>query len=451
MSKIAFKPIPWPVFFGVGAFLLLVHAAWYLGVWPGPIGEDGYSVIANIERGVPKYSGKEAGWLLYVLVTYGATWRLEAVVIPLILLQIAIFTRILSWAYAQGYRKTALFFLVWIACAPHVMNFEVSLYPDAVFSLAFIGVLFEVWVGLKEGRANPYGAWAIACMLPVAAFFKANGILIFAPVLYLAYRWQGRWRWFLVAACVFWGALVQVGSKVHDLGNGHGALKPLVLFETVNFMQSKPMGLWENRQMVTERTQQIIYKYISQQDIDSLYDRDYWDTLWHQNRDRVRFWQMTAEDRRALRYDFFTYNLWRNLPAFLSSRVNVFLASAFAQGGIVRPDNAMHYINRLQTVSERNFFELEVLPDFVDKAFHLSYDWRFLWWTPFLGVFLIVVCAWTAMRQRAWDDVVVTWTLLAQLGGIFVFSIAAEYRYLLLIFYSPLLLVPLWYLQKRQG
>lgn len=33
-------------------------------------------------------------------------------------------------------------------------------------------------------------------------------------------------------------------------------------------------------------------------------------------------------------------------------------------------------------------------------------------------------------------------TLFIQLAGIFLMSIAAEYRYLLMFFYSPLLLVP---------
>ena len=34
-------------------------------------------------------------------------------------------------------------------------------------------------------------------------------------------------------------------------------------------------------------------------------------------------------------------------------------------------------------------------------------------------------------------------TLLVQLLGVFLFSIAAEYRYLLIFFYAPLLLLPM--------
>ena len=107
---------------------------------------------------------------------------------------------------------------------------------------------------------------------------------------------------------VWWG----IGTICHqrfDLGEGQPALKPLVLFETTNFMQSRPMNLWETRHMVTDRTREIMYRHISQDAIDELYDRDYWDTLWHANQDRVRFHGMSDKDWRYLRKDFFKYNL----------------------------------------------------------------------------------------------------------------------------------------------
>ncbi|WP_147473469.1 hypothetical protein [Allofranklinella schreckenbergeri] len=447
---VTFKSTTWPVFLGFSGILLLAYTSWYLGVWPGPVGEDGYALLANIDQGVPRFAGKEPAWILYALATYGTTGWMEMLVIPMILVQIAIFARILSWIYAQGYRKTALSFLLLIACTPHVLNFATGFYPDSVFSLAFVGILFEVWLGLKVRKISPGSALAIALLLPVAAFFKANGILIFVPVLYLACRLRGLWRWFLVLACIFWVLAVQLGGKLNDLGKGHGALKPLILFETVNFMQSRPMGLWENRHMVTDETKQVVYRYISQQSLDDLFDRDYWDTLWHQNHDRVKFRQMTREDRQVLRHEFFTYNLWRNLPVFFSSRVNIFLASALAQGGMVGPSNAKHYVEKINSASRYNFFELEAWPIWIDDVFQRSYNWRFLWWTPFFGVFLIFLCSWLAVRQKNWDDGLVAWAMLLQLGGIFMFSIAAEYRYMLLIFYSPLLLVPMWYLQKCQ-
>lgn len=434
----------------IGALILLAHIIWYLGVWPGPIGEDGYSLISNLDTGTPKYTGKEAAWLLYAMATYLPTWRVEAVIIPLLLLQVAILTRMLTWIAQQGYRKTALFFLITIACTPHVLNFNSSLYPDAVFSLTFIGVLFEVWLALRAKKISRFGLIAIGVMLPCAAFFKANGIIIFLPVFYLAYRLSGWTRWILVALCIFWVAVVQIGTKIYDLGRGHGAIMPLVIYETVNFMQTRPMNLYETRHMVTDETRRIMHQHISQQDIDTLFDRDYWDTLWHSNHDRVTFRHITAPDQRLLRKEFFTYNLWRNIPAFTASRVNIFLAAALAQGGMIWPSNAQHYLGKRlhRTPSAYNAWGLQWLPEAVDKIYFVSYNWRFILWAPFVGIFLIFACLTRAWQQRDADALCISATLLVQLGGIFIFSTAAEYRYLLPIFFSPLLLVPLYYQQK---
>ena len=441
-------PTRWPIFLGLACILLISHTAWYLGVWPGPMGQDGYSLIANINQGGAKYTEKDPGWLLYALATYGITNRLEGLVIPSILVHIAIFTRIIGWTYLQGYKKTAIFGLIFIASAPHILNFETSLYPDSLFSLAFIGVLFEIWICLKDGKLNPYSIIALTILTPAAAFFKGNGILIFAPLIYLALKLNKPSRLAIISMAIAWTFVIHVGGKINDLGKGHGALQPLILFETINFMQSKPMNLWETRHMVTDRTKEILYQYISQPDIDYLFDRDYWDTLWHQNQDRVKFRHMPKDDRRALRKEFFSYNVWRNIPAFTSSRVNIFLASAFAQGGMVGPGDAKHGLDKVETKSTHNTFNLEFLPAATVNLFDISYHLRFLLWSPLLGIFLIIYCLNKSIQQRNANDICITLTLFAQMAGIFTFSIAAEYRYMLILFYAPLILLPLLYSQK---
>ena len=433
---------------GLAGLLLLLHFAWYLGVWPGPMGQDGYSLIANINQGSPRYTGKEAAWLLYALLTYGTTHRVEALVIPSIFLHVLIFTRIISWTYAQGHRKSATFGLIFIALTPHVLNFETSLYPDSIFSLAFIGILFEIWISLKNRKLNAYSAISIITLLPIAAFFKGNGILIIIPTLYLASRLKGGQRWIVLITIIFWITVVQVGGKFLQLGKGHGALKPLILFETINFMQSRPMNLWENRHMVTDKTKTVIHQYISQENIDSLFDRDYWDTLWHQNHEQVKFRHMTKTDSRILKREFFKYNLWRNIPAFTSSRVNIFLASCFAQGGMVSPNDAQRGLQSVDTRSTFNVFNLKYLPQITNNLFERSYSLRFLLWSPLFGIYLIFRCTALAISQKNLDSLIITSTLISEMAGIFIFSIAAEYRYVLIIFFSPLLLLPLLSSQK---
>lgn len=437
------------IYTSILCLLLLTHFIWYIGAWPGPMGQDGYSLIANINEGAPKYTGKDPAWLLYALATYGLTNRLEAIVIPLIILHIILFTRIIGWFFLQGHRKTGFLLLTFIACTPHILNFETSIYQDSIFSLAFIGCLFEIWICLKSKRISKWSMILIAITFPIAAFFKSNGILIVAPLLYLAHRSKGSDRWIIIAIIILWSTVIQIGGKIHDLGKGHGALAPLILFETVNFMQTKPMNLWETRHMVTEKTKKIIHKYISQEDIDNLFDRDYWDTLWHLNQDRIKFREMTKEDRRILQNEFFTYNLWRNLPAFTSSRVNIFLAAAFAQGGIIAPDNAKNGLKLVETKSKYNPFGLISIPKAIKNLFDISYKLRFFLWTPLVGVILIIYCAKLAIHSKKTDEIIITTTMLLQLLGIFIFSIAAEYRYLLIIFFSPLVLLPVLFFMKK--
>jgi hypothetical protein len=414
------------------------------------MGQDGFSLIANINQGVPKYTGKDPAWLLYALATYGLTNRLEAIVIPSIILHVIIFTRMLSWIYFQGHKKTVFFCLVFISCTPHILNFETSLYPDSIFNLAFIGLLFEIWLSLKIKRPSTYSTISLLILFPIAAFFKGNGILILAPIFYLAYKLNKNDRRLLILMTIVWTLAIQIGGKVNDLGKGHGVFQPLILFETINFMQSKPMKLWETQHMVTDKTKKIIYQYISQENIDGLFDRDYWDTLWHQNPDKVKFRSMTKEDREDLQKEFFKYNLWRNIPAFTSSRVNIFLATAFAQGGMVGPSDAKNGLNNVSTKSKYNLFGFDYLGGVITNIFDESYGLRFILWSPLLGIFLIIRCSMLSIQQKNLDDIVIAATLAAEMMAIFAFSIAAEYRYMLIIFYSPLLLLPLLYSQKNR-
>ena len=424
-------------------FFFLVYGIWYSVFWPGPTGQDGYSLLMHINQGNPKWTGKEGAWLIYALLTYGTTGHVEAITIPLLLLHVLIFTRLILHLWNIGCKKIASASAIFIACTPHVLNAASSLYPDSIFSLAFIALLFEIWIALKNGltKAN---SLLIFILFPIASSFKANGIIVVLPMLYLAWELKPRsQKVFIILTMLVWGSIGAICHQVFDLGKGHPALKPLVLFETTNFMQSRPMGLWETRHMVTDRTKEIMYRHISQDAIDELYDRDYWDTLWHANQDRVRFRGMSKTDWRHLRTDFFTYNLWRNIPAFTASRVNIFLASALAQGGIVPPTAGKDVLAIVPTNSTYNPFQFDGLQNFLLQFFDFTYAWRFLFWSPFVGLVLLAMAAKKNASTHNTANRVILATLFIQLAGIFLMSIAAEYRYLLIFFYSPLLLVPI--------
>lgn len=414
------------------------------------MGADGYSLVFHINQGIPKGTGKDPAWLLYALGTYGVTHKIETAIIPLLIIQTLLFTRIIGYTYIRGNKRIAIFLLIFIACAPHAIHYASSLYADSIFCLAFIVILFELWLILKNERATPLNLAIIAILIPIAGFFKGNGIIVLAPIFYTAYYLKGWSRWFLIIMTAAWVLAIFQGGKIADAGKGHGALEPLILFETANFMQTRPMHLREYQHMVTDETKKIMHRYASQEDIDKYYDRDYWDTLWHQNQDHLKFYSMTKEDRLNLRKEFFTYNLWKNLPAFISSRVNIFLASALAQGGMVDTANARDGLRDIETNSEYNPFGFFRGAEVVKEIFNFSYDLRFLLWTPFLGIILLSICIRKSICLRDRHTLIICGTLLVQFIGILIFSIAAEYRYLLVFFYAPLLLFPIFQSKSQQ-
>ena len=188
MSSTLLRPLneverlrPIRIYLSTSLVLLLVYLTWYVGVWPGPMGQDGYSLIANINQGGARHTGKDPAWLLYALGTYGLSQRIEVLVLPLVLLQVAILSRIIGWVYIHRHPRVATGLLVLVACAPHVLNYGTSLYPDAIFSLAFVAMLFEIWLTLRHGRLN---GWTIAwlfILFPAACYFMATGSSCWCP------------------------------------------------------------------------------------------------------------------------------------------------------------------------------------------------------------------------------------------------------------------------------
>lgn len=429
---------------------LLVYMAWYVSVWPGLLGPDGYSIIANINGGTPSQSGKEPAWILYALMTYGSTGRVEALVLPLVLVNVLVLARMVHFVWMRVSRPLAVLGLLFVVLAPHIINLSVNAYPDSAFSVAFVGVLFEVWLALRRRRLGSQNLIMLAILFPMACFFRSNGVLILIPLVVLFFvlrRTSGGLA--LLVIVLAWAGAVQAGAHALESSASHGALRPLVLFETVNFMQTRPMVLWENRHMVTKKTQDLVHRYADQEALDKFYDRDYWDTLWHQNFDSIHFRQMSRQDWRVLIGEFFKYNLWRNLPAFLSSRVNILLASAMAQGGFVHPHRAEAELELVHTRSRYNPFGLKYANAWTESIFLGSFALRFILWTPFVGVALMFMVLRRARRDSRMPELLVAVTLCAELLGIFFMSVAAEYRYLLMFFYAPLLLMPM-YCQLRQ-
>ena len=82
-------------------------------------------------------------------------------------------------------------------------------------------------------------------------------------------------------------------------------------------------------------------------------------------------------------------------------------------------------------------------------GFNLQDDDRTTRNAPFLGLGLLAWALVTGTRRRNWPMLLIAAPMLVQLGGIVLFSIAGEYRYILPFFALPLVLLPMYMLQIK--
>ncbi|WP_108624588.1 MULTISPECIES: hypothetical protein [unclassified Acidovorax] len=434
-------PFPWRPFVSFASMLALIYGSWLLAFWPGVLGEDSLAVLLEIEHPANQHSGKPALWYWFVRLCYEGTRRVEVPIAILMGLAVLVFSRILAWYWQQGLRKSCVALLLLVCATPHMVYFAGTLYPDGYYAIAVAGLLFELWLAVKTGRMSTAGLLVTAATLPFAAFARPNGIIFLAPVA-IALLWVDRRSrvWIAVILLTSIGLNIVATQTRRDIPS-HGVLFPLAIFETANFLQPRPMNLWTSKPRVLPDTVQLLQRRGIYDQVVRYYDPDYWDPLVF-NPQGPRVMGLPKEDRKALVRQFLTYNIWHNIPRFAGSRLNVMLTSAFAQGGLPAHSYAVHVLAQLKAKSLFRLHDWGTAETWLFRAYECSYEWRWLLWTPFVGIALTLWALVAGWRRRERALLLVGVPMGIQLGAITLFSIAGEYRYLLPFFTMPLVLIP---------
>jgi len=418
-----------------------IYGTWLLAFWPGILGEDSLAIVLEVESQGRFESGKPNFWYFFVKLFYEPLRLVERPIMVQMGFCVLVFARILTWCWHRGLRKAFFFLLLFIAVAPHMIYFMGLLNADSLFSVATTGLLFEIWLISRTKKINAVSFAMVAITLPFAIFARTNGIVSLIPLIVVTYALSWPERLKLLGITVFWCGLMLIAGQAHTTRK-HDTLFPLAAFETANFLQPRPMGLKAPLAQVSERTVQILSTYAPIQKTIENYDRDYWDPLVYKagGPDLLR---LTPQERSDLVHEFFAHNLWQNIPSFASSRVNVFLVALLAQGGFATVEDSAGVIARSKSQSEFRAFHLSGLEKTLKGIFDFSFSYRWLLWTPVLGIFLLFYTTRLAWKNRDTAVLAITGTMIMQLGGIFVFSIASEYRYLLPFFILPMALLPI--------
>ncbi|KQO23846.1 hypothetical protein ASF11_22940 [Acidovorax sp. Leaf76] len=423
-------------------FIGVVYAAWLVASWPGILGQDSLAIMLEVDTDRVHQANKPAFWYLYALLTYGATGRVEVPIALQMLICAAVCARILAWMLTRRMWKSFAYCLVFVALAPSVVYYSSSFYSDGIYAIALSGMLFEAWRSIRRRSVDLPSLLILFVTVPFAIFGRPNGVLNLIPLVAMAWVLSNPYRLRLGLVIVPW-LVVGFGSQfVYKYENPIGSVFPLALYETVGFLEDRPMGLWEHNQpRVTAKTVDALTSTGQSLDkIREFHDHYYWDPLIFFPAGPALL-SLSNKSKRTIIKEFFKYNLWHNFPAFMASRVNIFLYSAMANGGIPGPPATAQILPLTQSVSS-----VQPLKFSPRKYLHAWYDFsiqhRALLWAPWGGLVLLMLALRRSLARRDRIAALISGTYAVQLIAIFIFSIAGEYRYLLAFFTAPLVLLP---------
>lgn len=432
---------------GFWALLCLIYFSWLVVIWPGVLGSDSFAIMMEVDHPESFRSGKSVAWYYFVRATYGVTQRAEVAIAVLMLLCAFFFARMLAWYWTNQKYRLCVLLLLFIAVAPQQVYFAGTLYPDMIFAVASTALLFEIWLMCNQ-RQSTWLSWiVVALALPFALFSRSNGIIYLLPVIVATFFIPLRSRIALIALLCFWCALNFAATRVHH-STAQSAVFPMVAFETTKLFQPRSMNdLWDsdpalkdpwvlNEPKISARTREILLSHTTKEKLLAYSDPAYWDMLvYHPSGPLLSGLPKAQQDE--LVHEFFRYNLWHNLPDVAASRINVFLTAALAQGALPAFDFARFVISRTETTSVFRRFKLEKAEQVLRSIQRISYEWRWLLWTPLIGLLLLVRALSKGLATKNWPLLILSVPFAMQFLGIVTFASAGEYRYLLPFFTLP--------------
>lgn len=436
----------------IWGLLTAAYAFWLFVFWPGVLGEDSVAVLLEVQNPEAFRSGKTVLWYYFVKIFYQGTGRVEAPIAIALFLCAFMLARMLAWHWSYRQYKTFAFSFITIALAPHMIFFMGTLYPDGLFAVAVATLLFELWLAASMRSVSVQSLVMVSIAFPLAVFLRPNGLLFLVPALLTIFWIDRNCRRWLLLIIGAWCATVFIGTKLHKTSTQE-TLYPLAIFETTGFLQARAMNdLWKGfphmndpwvlaEPKVSSKTIETLTHSRSLENIRSYRDPAYWDMLiFHP--DGPQLGGLPPESKDIIVREFLTYNLWHNLPDFFASRLNVFLTAAMAQGGFPALTYASNVLQRIESRSTYRQFHWETAERVLQRVHSWSYAYRWLLWSPWVGLALLVMALVRGMRHRRTALLLISLPMAVQLGAVFIFSIAGEYRYLLPFFTLPLVLLP---------
>lgn len=346
--------------------------------------------------------------------------------------------RAFALATAQRVRPAWLLLCAVVVTNPYFATMAFYVQNDLLYSCAIIAISLETLNAARHGRVTTVGLVVIAIAAPMAFGFRANGWLFLPLWLLLLPMVIERREWRPMAGTALAATVLAYCSIVGvDRRDTHEILFPVVIHETVR--PAQPGYQYGLGGRLSSETRSAV-------GIDRLAHgvRVYWPLYW----DTVGFLSGGPElkklpdaQRRAIVSSFLRNDLLPNLPSIAAHRLEIMAAALLARAEPVDPYAApLNMPTRLRLWKYRTgaVARDKGLLGRLNKASFESRAWS---WNAAFGALVLLALTFNAAWHRDKAMLVTAALLWIQLAAVFAVAPAAEYRYVLMIYLAPLLLL----------
>lgn len=421
----------------VAAVLAAYFLAWWFHLRPGVFSFDSGFYLSEAIHG--RISNQKP--FLYArflqATSLGGRYFQVSVFIQVALVVLMLW-RAFALALAQRVRPGWLLLCAVLIANPYFATMAFYVQNDFLYSCAIIAISLETLNAARHGRVTTVGLVTIAIAAPMAFGFRANGWvflplwLLLLPVVFERREWRP-----MATAAVAATALAYVSIIGVDRRDTHEILFPVVIHETVRLAQ--PGYQYELGGRLSPATRSAV-------GIDRLahgvgvYWPLYWDTVGFLS-GGPQLKKLPDAQRKAIVSSFLRHDLLPNLPSIAAHRLEITVAALLARAEPVDPYAApVNMPTRLRLWKYRTgpLARGEGLLGALNTASFESRAWS---WNAAFGALVLLALTFNAAWRRDKALLVTAALLWVQLAAVFAVAPSAEYRYVLMIYLAPLLLL----------
>ncbi len=429
---------PWINFFLIEFVALML---WWLAFYPGVMSPD------SIDQWYQSGTMDLNNWHPYIhtllIAALRLLWDTPAVVSLFQVLATAfLLASIFNYFWRNGLNRCvlAIFFFLSVTSLP-IGIYSVTLWKDVGFSLAVIGLGFFLMVRYREANVWSRKHIVYLLLLSLASiFFRHNGVIyiVFLPlILFLFFYKKIFVRYFLLLLLPIFIFLQFAMPFILHVKPTPAWVKNIYIYHsTAAFYAGMPYTF------LTPESKTMMEMVLPAKELVAKYNPAYWDPLyWNPSLNKEVFY--SSSFWQTIVGDFYSQNVWLNLPTFIGERTNLFIATTFGYGmingvDIVPNDYALETVPL--SVPLNTFFTTML------AKVHSHPIVRVVIWCSWLGVLLGILLFIDSIYRKKYAFQLFSSIMLIQVPFLFLVNPASDWRYVYFMYLAVLIMIPAYLL-----